>query len=192
MEHQDSYGCRECSNGHKLRAVSRPSLRCQAGPPVAGRHRTAASAPASDHGSSLRRQRNPPTGAGFRLYPGSSPQEQSSATVAVRQGPLPQAERSGTALSPTQGLPSHLLSLRQTRRPLSWISQLRLNRRGPTIVLTRPSRRFCLCLCLCFCPTNQGSLVIDSGQETRSDPSISSVTLSIMITTSNSPVKGSG
>ena len=34
---------------------------------------------------------------------------------------------------------------------------------------------------------NQGS-----GQETRSDPSISSVTLSIMITISNSPAKGSG
>jgi hypothetical protein len=43
-----------------------------------------------------------------------------------------------------------------------------------------------------FCSTNQGSLVIDSGQETWSDPSISSVTRSIMIATSNSPVKGSG
>ena|ERR1039458_3871314 len=75
----------------------------------------------------------------FGFIPIVPPQEQSSATVAVRQGPLPQAKRSGTALSPTQGLPSHLLSLRQTRRPLSWISQLRLNRRGPTIVLTRPS-----------------------------------------------------
>ncbi len=74
MEHQDSYGCRECSNGHKLRAVARPSLRREAGPPVAGRHRTAARAPASDHGSRLRRQRNAATGAGFRLDPGRPPQ----------------------------------------------------------------------------------------------------------------------
>src|SRR5216683_1587173 len=39
---------------------------------------------------------------------------------------------------------------------------------------------------LLFCSTNQGPLVIVSGQETRSDPSISSVT------TSNSPLQGSG
>ena len=38
----------------------------------------------------------------------------------------------------------------------------------------------------------QGSLVIVSGQEFRSDPCISSVTLSIMITSSNSSVKRSG
>src|ERR1017187_2657969 len=141
MEHQDSYGCRECSNGHKLRALARPSLRCQAGPPSAGRHRTAARAPASDHGSRLRRQRNPATGAGFRFYPGGSPQKQSPGTVAVRQGPLSQAQRSGTIVSPTQRLSAHLLPLRQTRRPFSWISQLRLNRRSPTIVLTRPRKR---------------------------------------------------
>ena len=67
-----------------------------------------------------------------------------------------------------------------------WGALARALRRAPF----RSGRRFCLCLC--FCHTNQGSLVIDSGQETRSDPSISSVTLSIMITTSNSPVKGSG
>jgi hypothetical protein len=42
------------------------------------------------------------------------------------------------------------------------------------------------------CHTNQGSLVIGSRSGTQSDPCISSVTPSIMITTSNSPVKGSG
>src|SRR6266851_5580303 len=40
--------------------------------------------------------------------------------------------------------------------------------------------------------TNQGPLVIRFRSETQFDPCISSVTLSIMITTSNSPVKGSG
>ena len=42
------------------------------------------------------------------------------------------------------------------------------------------------------CHTNQGSLVIVSGQEFRFDPCISSVTTSIMITSSNSSVKRSG
>ena len=32
MEHQDSYGCRECSNGHRLRAVAGPGPRRAGGP----------------------------------------------------------------------------------------------------------------------------------------------------------------
>src|SRR6266852_6516565 len=55
----------------------------------------------------------------------------------------------------------------------------------------RRARHFALVEGLAFCSTNQGPLVIVSGQETRSDPSISSVTTSIMITTSNSPWQGS-
>jgi hypothetical protein len=47
-------------------------------------------------------------------------------------------------------------------------------------------------LSLKVCHTNQGSLVIGFRSETQFDPCISSVTTSIMITTSNSPVKGSG
>src|SRR5271157_5027636 len=43
-----------------------------------------------------------------------------------------------------------------------------------------------------FAMPTQGSLVIVFRSKTRSDPCISSVTPSIMITTSNSPVKGSG
>jgi hypothetical protein len=53
-------------------------------------------------------------------------------------------------------------------------------------------RHFALVEAFAFALPTQGSLVIDSGQETRSDPSISSVTTSIMITTSNFPAKGSG
>src|SRR5713226_3897773 len=56
----------------------------------------------------------------------------------------------------------------------------------------RRARHFALVEGLAFCSANQGPLVIVSGQETRSDPSISSVTTSIMITTSNSPLQGSG
>jgi hypothetical protein len=50
LDNQDSYGCRECSNGHKLRPVSRAVLRFGSGTAAAGRHRTAAEAAASDHG----------------------------------------------------------------------------------------------------------------------------------------------
>jgi transposase len=84
MDHQDSSGCRECSNGDKFRALARPSLRREAWPHPAGRHWTAARAPASHHGSRLRRQRNPATGAGFRLHSRGSSQKQSIGTVAIR------------------------------------------------------------------------------------------------------------
>ena len=43
-----------------------------------------------------------------------------------------------------------------------------------------------------FCHANQGSLVIGFRSGTQFDPCVSSVTSSIMITTSNSPVMGSG
>src|ERR1035441_9364846 len=43
-----------------------------------------------------------------------------------------------------------------------------------------------------FALPTKARLVIGSRSGTQSDPCISSVTLSIMITTSNSPVKGSG
>ncbi len=54
----------------------------------------------------------------------------------------------------------------------------------------REERHFALVDGLAF-PT-LGSLVIVFRSGTQSDPCISSVTTSIMITTSNSPVKGSG
>ncbi len=48
-------------------------------------------------------------------------------------------------------------------------------------------------LSLKMCRSNQSSLAISFRSGTQSDPCISSVTTSIMITTSNSPVlKGSG
>jgi len=47
-------------------------------------------------------------------------------------------------------------------------------------------------LSLKMCPSNQGSLAISCRSGTQSDPCISSVTRSIMITSSNSPVRRSG
>ena len=39
-----------------------------------------------------------------------------------------------------EGLPPHLLPFRKTRRPLPWLPRIRIYRRSPQIVLTRPSR----------------------------------------------------
>src|SRR5579864_3744571 len=47
-------------------------------------------------------------------------------------------------------------------------------------------------LSLKMCPSNQGSLAISCRSGTQSDPCISSVTRSIMITSSNSSVRRSG
>ena len=56
MEYQDSYGCRGCSNGHSLRAVSRPRSRCAARACLTGGVRTYAGGPSATDGSRLRRQ----------------------------------------------------------------------------------------------------------------------------------------
>src|SRR5258708_4778592 len=37
MDYQDSYGCRECSNGHNLRALRGPGFRCARRPRTASR-----------------------------------------------------------------------------------------------------------------------------------------------------------
>src|SRR3990167_8023349 len=84
MDHQDSSGCRGCSNGHNLCALAGPSLRRRRRPPTAGRHRTAARTVASHHGSRLRRQRDSPTGSGLWLPPGDSAPKQSPASLALR------------------------------------------------------------------------------------------------------------
>src|SRR5580692_4969636 len=56
MDHQDSYGCRKCSNGHNLCPLARAGLRHHRGPQATGRHRPLAGALAFDHGSRLRGQ----------------------------------------------------------------------------------------------------------------------------------------
>src|SRR5271165_2782347 len=83
MDHQDSYGCRRCANGHNLCALAGAGLRHCRRPQAAGRHRTLASAFASDYGPRLRGQRNPATGAGLRFHPGSSTPAQPPGALAV-------------------------------------------------------------------------------------------------------------
>ena len=56
MEHQDSYGCRGCSNGYSVFAVSRPRPRCAARAGITGRVRPHAGGPSAADGPRLRRQ----------------------------------------------------------------------------------------------------------------------------------------
>ena len=56
MEHQDSYGCRGCSNGHNLFPVSGPRSRRAARAGLTGRVRAYARGPSDADGSRLRRQ----------------------------------------------------------------------------------------------------------------------------------------
>ena len=56
MEHQDSSGCRGCSNGHNLRPVARPGTRCARGTRTAAGLGTDAGRLATLDGSRLRRR----------------------------------------------------------------------------------------------------------------------------------------
>jgi transposase len=56
MEHQDSSGCRECSNGHNLLSVARPGPRCSCRPGTAARTGAAAGRSSAFDGSCVRRQ----------------------------------------------------------------------------------------------------------------------------------------
>jgi transposase len=50
MEHQDSSGCRECSNGNNFLLVARRSARCSGGPATAAGVRPAAGRSSVGHG----------------------------------------------------------------------------------------------------------------------------------------------
>jgi transposase len=56
VEHQDSSGCRECSNGHNLRPVARQCARCARRTRAADPTQAYAARPADVDGSGLRRR----------------------------------------------------------------------------------------------------------------------------------------
>jgi transposase len=63
MEHQDSYGCRECSNGHNLLPLAGQRARCAGGPGPADGVRADAEGSLHADGSRLRGQGNQAIGA---------------------------------------------------------------------------------------------------------------------------------
>jgi len=63
MEHQDSYGCRGCSNGRDVLPVTWTGPRCARGQTSVAKPGACEPPDSLAHGSRLRRQRNAPTGS---------------------------------------------------------------------------------------------------------------------------------
>src|SRR5271155_5108689 len=126
MEHQDSYGYRECSNGHKVCSISGQRPRRARGSGAAlGAGADAGKALPAD-GSCLRGRRNPPTGARPGHDSGGAAEVQSDRAVGVRPRPVQETQPDRAALPQAQRLPPHLLPIRETRRRLRRLSLLPL------------------------------------------------------------------
>src|SRR5271156_4190427 len=139
MEHQDSYGYRECSNGHKVCSISGQRPRRARGSGAAlGAGADAGKALPAD-GSCLPGRRNPPTGARPGHDSGGAAEVQSDRAVGVRPRPVQETQPDRAALPQAQRLPPHLLPIRETRRRLRRLSLLRAYRRGTEISVKRPS-----------------------------------------------------
>src|SRR5258708_1491918 len=134
MEHQDSSGCRECSNGNNFLLVARRSARCSGGPSTAAGTRSAAGRSSAADGPGLRRRRNPAVGAGDEHDSGGSTQIESARTLGLRSRTLQETQPGGAPVSTTERLPPHLLALRETRRCVPSLYLLCLHHRGSTIV----------------------------------------------------------
>src|SRR5271169_536912 len=138
MEHQDSYGCRECSNGHNVCSISGQRPRRARGSGAAlGAGADAGKALPAD-GSCLPGRRNPPTGARSGHDSGGAAEVQSDRAVGVRPCPVQETQRDRAALPQAQRLPPHLLPIRETRRRLRRLSLLRAYRRGTEISVNTP------------------------------------------------------
>jgi transposase len=74
MDHQDSSGCRECSNGYNLGLVARQCARCTLRSAVVARSGTDARGTADDYVQSLRRGQNAADGARLGYDPHRSAQ----------------------------------------------------------------------------------------------------------------------
>src|SRR5258708_30882856 len=115
MEHQDSSGCRECSNRNNFLLVARRSARCSGGPATTVGVRSAAGRSSAADGPGLRRRRNPATGAGVEHDSGGSTQIESARTLGLRSRTLQEAQPDRTPVSTTERLPPHLLALLYNR-----------------------------------------------------------------------------
>ena len=139
MDHEDSYGCRGCSNGSELRAFSRPSARCPCGAsPSEGVVWAATTLPAH-HGSSVGGQRDSTTGAGTWLHSCRASHGHTRFALALQQSLVSPSQRDRAAASSAQRLSPRLQPFRQARHHVHGVPDLRTHRRGLAIVLTGPS-----------------------------------------------------
>jgi len=92
MEHQGSYGCRECSNGHNLRSLAGQRAR-RAGRTGAARGAGAdAGKTLPTDGPRLRGRRDPPAGARPVHGSGGTAQVQPDRAMGVRPRPLQETQ----------------------------------------------------------------------------------------------------
>jgi transposase len=97
MEHKDSSGCRECSNGNNLLLVARRSARRSGGPATAAGVRSAAGRSSVGHGPGLRKRRNSAIGAEVEHDSGGSTQIEPARTPGLRSRTL-QETQAGRAM----------------------------------------------------------------------------------------------
>jgi hypothetical protein len=102
MEHQDSYGCRGCSYGRDLLALTRPSARCARGPRIAAPLGRTQSAAALAHGSRLRGQRDAATRTRPGLHSRRPAAQDTHRALGIRPRHV-QAKRSWTTVPEPQG-----------------------------------------------------------------------------------------
>src|SRR5258708_31304911 len=114
MEHQDSSGCRECSNGNNFLLVTRRSTRCSSGPATAAGAGSAAGRSSAADGPGLRRRPNPAVGAGDEHDSGGSTQIESARTLGLRWRTLQETQPGGAPVSTTERLPPRSLLLALT------------------------------------------------------------------------------
>src|SRR5438045_162954 len=125
MEHQGSYGCRGCSNGHNVLSVALPGARRTRRPRATVASGRAEPTAAPDHGSSLRRQRDTTTRARSRLHSRRASSGHSGRAVGLRPSDVQASQRGRAAVSSPQGLPPNLLPLREARCHVPRLHQLR-------------------------------------------------------------------
>jgi len=83
MEHQDSSGCRECSNGNNFLPVARRSARCSGGSAIIAGVGSDAGRSSAGDGSGLRKRRDTATGAGNEHDSGGSTEIEPARTLGV-------------------------------------------------------------------------------------------------------------
>src|SRR6202789_2275589 len=127
MEHQDSSGCRECSNGNNFLLVAWRSARCANGPATTAGARAAAGRSSAGDGPGIRKRRNPAVGAGVEYDSGGSTQIEPARTLGLRSRTLQETQPSGASVSTVKRLPPRFFSFRETRRCVSGLHLLRIH-----------------------------------------------------------------
>src|ERR1700744_124449 len=101
MEHQNSSGCRECSNGNNFLLIAWRDARCPSGAPTTTGARAAAGPSSAGDGPGIRRRRNPAVGDGVEYDSSGSTQIEPARTLGLRPRTLQETQPNRASVSPT-------------------------------------------------------------------------------------------